>query len=338
MEEEKYRVVFTGRIAEGLDKAAVLRNLCALFKAEPAKVKGRFAGKGAVIAGTADRGRAEEIARRIGEAGALCEVVEAIPPQPEPAVPLPSPAAAERVREEPLALVRPRLKPEEERPITLARRPKPPPAGEPSRMPDQPLPPLSDPPRRIPDTTAPPWRPAAPQAAPGPGIFPLLFKLLILAALGWGGWEGYRRYLAPPTQAFAAYATYADAMAREEYGKAEEASIGAARAKASSVGTLMAPTQLNVYGKSFSMNKPSIKEIAGEVTWIKRKRHSERKTAPETVQLDVTQTVCRIPPGVSSALCKWPVSFHQEVEVQLSDGAWKVASFSEERIETAGGK
>jgi len=95
---------------------------------------------------------------------------------------------------------------------------------------------------------------------------------------------------------------------------------------------MMAPSSLKMYGKEFSLPKPTISSIAGDIAWIKHKRKEEKKSDAGSVILQVEETVCRIPPGVSSAICKWPVTFLHDVEVAQADGIWKVSSFKEERL------
>jgi hypothetical protein len=175
-------------------------------------------------------------------------------------------------------------------------------------------------------------RPAPAAQGSGSGIGGLLVKVVLLAAMGGGGWWIYTTYFAPPSPAFAAYTQFADALAREQYQKAADVSSGQARGYVDQLTQMMAPSSMKVYGKEFTLSKPSISSIAGEVAWIKYKRKGEKKGESGTVTLQVEETVCRIPPGVSSAICKWPVEFLHEVEVSQEDGAWKVSSFKEERL------
>jgi hypothetical protein len=176
------------------------------------------------------------------------------------------------------------------------------------------------------------WQPPPVPEKNGPGIVSLIFKLLFVGALAGGGWWGYQNYFAPPSPAFQAYVLFSEAMAREQYQKAADAATGAARGHAEMWMQMMAPTAMKVYGKEYSMSKPSISSIAGEVSWIKRKRKAEKKNDAGGVVLQVEETVCRIPPGVSSAFCKWPVTFLHDVEVSQMEGTWKVSSFKEERL------
>jgi hypothetical protein len=92
------------------------------------------------------------------------------------------------------------------------------------------------------------------------------------------------------------------------------------------------PNTLKIYGKEYNMSPPSVNSIAGDIAWIKRKRKTEENKSGSLVELQVEQTVCRIPPGVTSALCKWPVTFQHDIELQLIDGSWKVSGFKETRL------
>jgi len=165
-----------------------------------------------------------------------------------------------------------------------------------------------------------------------PGIVALVFKIVLLVALAGGGWWVYQSWFAPPTPAFTAYAVFAEDMARGQYQKAVDESRGSAREFADSWVQMTKPTTMKVYGKEYSMSPPSVSSIAGEIAWIKRKKKLEKKKSDAVVELQVEQTVCRIPPGVSSALCKWPVTFQHDVELQLENGAWLVSGFKETRL------
>ncbi len=185
--------------------------------------------------------------------------------------------------------------------------------------------------RQRPQDLKPVWSvPVAPQQ--GPGIVSLVFKIVLLVALAGGGWWIYQSWFAPPTPAFTAYAVFAEAMARGQYQRAYDDSRGSAREFADSWVQMTKPTTMKVYGKEFSMSPPSVSSIAGDIAWIKRKKKLEKKKSDSAVELQVEQTVCRIPPGVSSALCKWPVTFQHDVELELVDGAWKVSGFKETRL------
>jgi hypothetical protein len=186
--------------------------------------------------------------------------------------------------------------------------------------------------QRPPQDTRPLRPPPAVVAKSGPGVGAIIFKVLLVSALAGGGWWGYQTYLAPPSPAFKAYTLFAEALAREDYQKAADAATGQARGHAEARTQMMAPSSMKVYGKEFTMSKPTISSIAGDIAWIKHKRKEEKKSDAGDVILQVEETVCRIPPGVSSAICKWPVTFLHDVEVSQDGGAWKVSSFKEERL------
>jgi hypothetical protein len=187
-------------------------------------------------------------------------------------------------------------------------------------------------PRPRPVDTTPRWQPPATTQSQGSGIFSLLIKLLFLCVIVGGGWFGYQKWLAPASPAFTAYAGFAEAMARGEYQKALDQADGEARSYAENWLRMSQPTSMKIYGKELNTTPPSVNSIAGDVAWIKHKRNAEVKKSATQVELQVEQTVCRIPPGVASAVCKWPVTFQHEVEMQLIDGTWKVAGFKEIRL------
>jgi len=155
--------------------------------------------------------------------------------------------------------------------------------------------------------------------------------IIFFIAVAVGGWFGYQKYFAPPSPAYLAYQQYAEALAREQYDKAETLAMGPARETVASLRQGMAGSTINVYGRSLEMRPPSLASIAGEVHSIKWDKQSESGDDAR-VALVATETVCRIPPGVSSVLCKWPVALRHDVEVQNEGGAWKVSSFKETRI------
>ena len=160
-----------------------------------------------------------------------------------------------------------------------------------------------------------------------------VITLLIIVGFAVGGWFGYQKYLAPPSPAYLAYQQFAEAMARENYDKAEGLAAGAARERVTSFHQGSVGTDVKIYGQTLSMRPPSIREIAGDVFSIRWQKQSEQKSQDgNSATLVVIETVCRIPPGVSSAMCKWPVDFQHEAEVLLEGGSWKVASFTETRI------
>lgn len=183
-----------------------------------------------------------------------------------------------------------------------------------------------------PQDLRPSWQPPAMPQQQGSGMFSIVFKIILLAAVAGGGWWAYQTWFAPPSPAFNAYASFAEAIVRGQYQKASDESQGDARAYAESWIQMTKPVTVKVYGKEIDMSPPSVNSIAGDIAWIKRKRKSEAKKSDTLVELQVEQTVCRIPPGVTSALCKWPVTFQHDVELQLIDGSWKVSGFKETRL------
>lgn len=80
------RIIFTGRLAEGVDRGAVLKNLCTLFKTEPEKIKLVFTGKGAVVWKGSDQALAARLTAALEKAGALCQIEESTDLRP-PAIP-----------------------------------------------------------------------------------------------------------------------------------------------------------------------------------------------------------------------------------------------------------
>jgi hypothetical protein len=159
-----------------------------------------------------------------------------------------------------------------------------------------------------------------------------IVTLLFIVGLAVGGWFGYQKYLAPPSPALLAYQQYAEALAREQYDKAEAIATGPALERTTALHQAAGGSTLQLYGQSLSMRPPSIREIAGDVHSIKWDKQSEERSGDDKVTLVVTETVCRIPPGVSSALCKWPVDFLHEVEMTHEGESWKLVSFKETRI------
>lgn len=187
-------------------------------------------------------------------------------------------------------------------------------------------------PRHRPLNTRPNLHPPVMPQKQGSGMFSTAFKIILLAALAGGGWWSYQTWFAPPSPAFTAYASFAEAMARGQYQKAADESQGEGRVFAEKWIQMTKPSSIKVYGRTLDMSPPSVESIAGEIAWIKRKRKSEEKKSDTVVELQVEQTVCRIPPGVTSAICKWPVTFQHDVELQLTDGSWKVSGFKEVRL------
>jgi hypothetical protein len=156
-------------------------------------------------------------------------------------------------------------------------------------------------------------------------------RLLFLAALVGGGWYAHQRWVAE-SPAYRAYQRYAEARARQDWKALDALVDGAAADELEELKGNYATQHLEVYGQSYAAPAPSMADLAGPVAWIDYQRESEESGGDDFVSLVAVQTVCRIPPGVTSAMCKWPVSFRHEVELAEVGGEWRVQSFSEERI------
>jgi hypothetical protein len=83
-------------------------------------------------------------------------------------------------------------------------------------------------------------------------------SVIVLIGVGIEGWFGYKQYLAPPSPAYLAYQQYADALAREQYDRAETLSTGQAQAAMLSLRQGAAGASIKVYGKTLTMRPPSI--------------------------------------------------------------------------------
>jgi len=82
--EAELRIRFTGKLVTGANPQDVLNNLCTLLKAEPAKVKGAFSKKDAVVWRGQDRALATRLVAALERAGALCRIEESGEPPPPP--------------------------------------------------------------------------------------------------------------------------------------------------------------------------------------------------------------------------------------------------------------
>jgi hypothetical protein len=293
MAEKRYNVIFSGKLAEGIKPAEVLSNLCSVLQLEQQEVRELFkAGAGTVIRQDLEGQNAYKLRDELQEAGAICTVQDA--PAQESSHPASGPAERDHPPRRSVDRNAPAPSRQAQRQLSGERKP-------------------------------------SPSSGGGSGIFSILFKIIVLAAIGGGGWWGYQTWLAPPSPAYEAYVLFSESMARGQYQKAADAASGQAKEHAESWIRMTAPSSMKLYGKEFTMSKPSVSEIAGDIAWIKRKRKLEKKK-DDGVILQVEETVCRIPPGVSSALCKWPVTFLQDVEVSQVNGEWKVSSFKDERL------
>jgi hypothetical protein len=154
--------------------------------------------------------------------------------------------------------------------------------------------------------------------------------LFVIASIG-AGWYAYERWFAV-SPAYQAYQRYAEARARQDWPALEALSAGAAADELAARRGAAKTRQLDLYGQHLTLGAPSVAEIAGDVSWIEYQRESEERSGDGAVSLVAVQTVCRIPPGVASAICKWPVSVRQRVELAQAGGAWRVEGFSEEPL------
>jgi hypothetical protein len=154
---------------------------------------------------------------------------------------------------------------------------------------------------------------------------------LFVVVLVGGGWYAHQRWIAV-SPAYQTYQRYADARAHQDWKTLEALVDGAAAEELEQLEGTYATQHLAVYGQSYAAPAPSLADVAGPVAWIDYQHESEERAGDGTVSLVAVQTVCRIPPGVTSAMCKWPVSFRHQVELAEVGGAWLVASFAEERI------
>ncbi len=74
MTEEKYRVVFSGKLAEGEEIQRVKKRLAALFKASPRKIEALFKRPLATIRHNLDLKTARQYVQKIADAGAVCGI------------------------------------------------------------------------------------------------------------------------------------------------------------------------------------------------------------------------------------------------------------------------
>lgn len=100
MADKRYSVIFTGRIVDGAEPAAVKANLAKLFRVDAERVESMFAGKPLVIKKNLDAEKARSYRDALAKAGAAVSVVEEGDPdaartavQPAPA-PTPAPTRA----------------------------------------------------------------------------------------------------------------------------------------------------------------------------------------------------------------------------------------------------
>jgi len=156
-------------------------------------------------------------------------------------------------------------------------------------------------------------------------------KVLFLALLIGAGWYAHERWFTV-SPAYQAYQRFAEAHARQDWTTLSALATGAAAEEIDALRGASQTRHLDLYGQHMTMSMPNIAELAGEVSWIEYQRESEEPVAGGGVHLVAVQTVCRIPVGTASAICKWPVSFRQQVELAPVAGDWRVERFAEERL------
>ena len=76
MPEERYRISYRGKVAQGRNVEEVKRNLKSLFKLSNAKVEKLFSGKAFVVAKNVDYDSAMRYKMAFETAGAVCRVEE----------------------------------------------------------------------------------------------------------------------------------------------------------------------------------------------------------------------------------------------------------------------
>ena len=88
---EQYKLVFSGRLAEGMAEADVVAGLARLLKTEPAKIAPMFSGQTVVLRKGLDEATAGQYLAALAKVGALCERVLMVdtPPPVRPVAPLP---------------------------------------------------------------------------------------------------------------------------------------------------------------------------------------------------------------------------------------------------------
>ena len=79
---ELYKLVFSGRIAEGMAEAQVVAGLARLLKTEPAKIAPMFSGQTVVLRKGLDEATAQQYLAALAKVGALAELMPMIDPAP----------------------------------------------------------------------------------------------------------------------------------------------------------------------------------------------------------------------------------------------------------------
>lgn len=74
MSAENCRLVFTGRIVDGMSLEKVQENIAAIFKTDIEKIRQKFSEKPAIIKKDLDEATCRKMQKRLLEAGAICEI------------------------------------------------------------------------------------------------------------------------------------------------------------------------------------------------------------------------------------------------------------------------
>ncbi len=83
MANEKYRVIFTGDVADGAEVEDVKQKLAAIFKTDIVKIDRLFSGKRKVIKKGSDLEACEKAKKAFERAGAMCSIEPEQEPEPE---------------------------------------------------------------------------------------------------------------------------------------------------------------------------------------------------------------------------------------------------------------
>lgn len=94
MADQRFSIVFAGRIADGADPTQVRKNLANLFNVESAKVEPMFSGKKVLLKKNLEETKARNYQAALAKAGAVVELVASDPGAAEPARQAPAASAA----------------------------------------------------------------------------------------------------------------------------------------------------------------------------------------------------------------------------------------------------
>lgn len=94
MADQRFTVVFSGRLVDGADGAQVRENLAKVFKADAARIDGMFSGKRVVIKSNLPEAKARNYQAVLAKAGAVVELVASGAQAAEPAPAATTPSSA----------------------------------------------------------------------------------------------------------------------------------------------------------------------------------------------------------------------------------------------------